>query len=184
MMQIDKKNDERSLIEAIISGDRRAMKDLYGRYSGYAMSVCRRYVADDEGVKDVMQDVFVSVLTHIKDFEYRNDGALKAWITRIAVNRSLDYIKENNLLTSIDENMNLPDEEPDVNGVSMYVIQKMIEQLPTDLRVVFNLYVLEDKTHQEIASMLNINTSSSVRRFQKARNLLAKMIHDYKEREI
>lgn len=64
-------------------GSRTAMKRLYDRYSGYAMSVGLRYVPEEDAVRDVVQDSFVKIFTSIDSFEFRGEGSLKAWITRI-----------------------------------------------------------------------------------------------------
>lgn len=72
---------EKQLLESIRKGDRLAMRRLYDRFSGYAMAVGLRYIADREDVKDVVQDCFVSILTAVSRFEYRGEGSLKSWVS-------------------------------------------------------------------------------------------------------
>ena len=66
------------------------MRRLYERYSGYAMAVGLRYIADRDAVQDVLQDSFVKVFAAINGFRYRGEGSLKAWVMRIVANESLN----------------------------------------------------------------------------------------------
>lgn len=71
-----------------------------------------------------------------------------------------------------------------MNAVSPAVIQEMIRKLPDGYRTIFNLYVFEDKSHKEIAKILNIKENSSASQLHRAKALLAKWIREYlKEKE-
>ena len=85
---------EQTLTKGLKNGDRGAMKNLYGLYSGYLNAVCSRYVLDKSTVKDILQDSFVKIFSSIDKFEYRGPGSLKAWITRITVNETLKYLRK------------------------------------------------------------------------------------------
>ena len=54
---------------------------------------------------------------------------------------------------------------------------------PQGYRVVFNLYAVEGRSHKEIAETLGIKPDTSASQFHKAKNLLAKMINDYKKQK-
>jgi RNA polymerase sigma-70 factor (ECF subfamily) len=175
---------ERSLLQDIKHGDRGAMKMLYCRYSDYAMAVGMRYVADKDTVRDVLQESFIKVYTSIDNFEYRGEGSLKAWIMRIVANESLNYLRKNDKLTFVDDIPDTPtSDEPDVGDIPEGVLMDMIERLPHGYRTVLNLYVFEEKSHKEIAEMLNIKESSSASQFLRAKKLLAKMIKEYKDEQ-
>ena len=77
-----------------------------------------------------------------------------------------------------------PDEEPDVGGISMEVLQRMIEQLPEGYRIVFNLYVFEQKSHKEIAALLGIKENSSASQFLRAKRMLARQIQQYQQQQL
>ena len=79
---------ERQLLDAILGGESQAMRRLYDRFSGYTMAIALRYVPDRDDVRDVLQDSFVSVLTSIRQFDYRGEGSLKSWVARIVANRA------------------------------------------------------------------------------------------------
>lgn len=172
---------EKSLLEAILQGKRTAMRRLYERYSGYAMAVGLRYIADRDAVQDVLQDSFVKVFAAIDRFGYRGEGSLKAWVMRIVANESLNYLKQNQRLQFVDEMPDVADEdeEVDVRNIPMSVVMQMIQQLPAGYRTVFNQFVFEEKSHREIASDLGIKESTSASQYFRAKNLLAKMIQEY-----
>lgn len=172
---------EKSLLEAILQGKRTAMRRLYERYSGYAMAVGLRYIADRDAVQDVLQDSFVKVFAAINGFGYRGEGSLKAWVMRIVANESLNYLKQNQRLQFVDEMPDVADEdeEVDVKNIPMSVVMQMIQQLPAGYRTVFNQFVFEEKSHREIASDLGIKESTSASQYFRAKNLLAKMIQEY-----
>lgn len=119
----------------------------------------------------------------IDSFEYRGNGSLKAWITRIVVNESLKHIKQNPDFKMVAD-VEIPDvpneEEPDLNEVSQVTIMKMIRSLPDGYRTVFNLYVFENKSHKEIAVLLGIAENSSASQFHRAKAMLAQKIKEYK----
>ena len=71
------------------------------------------------------------------------------------------------------------DEDPPVSNVPPDVLHRMICELPTGYRTVFNLYVFEDKSHKEIAELLGIKKDTSASQLSRAKNLLAKKIREY-----
>ena len=157
------------------------MRLLYDRYIGYLTAVCSRYVVDSAAVKDILQDAFVKVFSKLDGFEYRGEGSLKAWMSRIVVNDSLKSLRGAGRLKYVDE---LPDTEGDgeiegVPDVPVRELAEMIKSLPDGYRTVFNLFVFEKKSHREIAGLLGIKEDSSASQFFRARALLAKKIKDY-----
>lgn len=169
----------------ILTGNRAAQRELYDRYSGYAMAVCLRYIADRDAVQDVMQDAFVKVFTSLRQFHYRGEGSLKAWVTRIAANESLNYVRRNDRMTFTDHVPEMTDdeEEPDIGDVPMQVLMRMIHELPAGYRTVFNLYVFEQMSHKQIARELGIKESSSASQYLRAKRLLAKAIVEFRKQQ-
>ncbi len=182
---IKDENRERELLQQIVRGNKLAMKTFYDIYSRYLTVVCSRYVNNKEDVKDVLQESFLNIFKSIHNFEYRGNGSLKAWTSRIVVNESLKYIKENEKmqLASLPD-WDIPDnddnQEPDFEDIPISIILKMISALPTGYRTVFNLYVFEEKSHKEIAAILGIAENSSASQLHRAKSLLAKEIESYR----
>jgi RNA polymerase sigma-70 factor (ECF subfamily) len=172
---------ERQLLEAIRGGERAALRRLYDRYSGYAMAIGLRYVPERDEVRDVIQDSFVRILTTISQFDYRGEGSLKSWVSRIVSNRAVDYLRQHQRFMTVDTIPDQPDiaDEPDIGGIPPDVLTAMIGRLPPNYRTVLNLYVFEQQPHREIARMLGIKESTSSSLFFRAKKLLARNIKEY-----
>lgn len=171
---------EKELLDDIKKGDRNALHQLYSRYVGYAMAVGLRYVPDRDDLNDVIQDSFVKILSSVNRFEYRGEGSLKGWVLRIVSNEAINFIKQKTKFSFVDE---FPDEleehDPDVDQVPPQVLNQMISELPDGYRMVLNLYVFEQKSHKEIAEMLDIKESTSASQYLRAKKLLASKINNY-----
>lgn len=174
-------NDSR-LVELGRKGDGKAMKVIYDRYVEYLSAVCARYISDENDRKDVLQDCFVRIFTSLDKFTFRGEGSLKAWMIRIVVNESLRFLKKATSFDLIDYDSKIPDieDEPEVEGIPDDVINDMILSLPAGYRMVFNLYVFENKSHKEISKILNIGESSSASQLSRAKSALVKLVKQYK----
>ena len=174
---------ERRLVKRLRSGDAGALQDFYALYSGSMSSVCGRYITDRDDMKDVLQECLIRIAEKIADFEYRGPGSLRAWVTRIVINQSLKYLKTRQAHEFARLDYDLPEEpeetEPPLNDIPPEVIYRMIRELPAGYRTIFNLYVFEEKSHQEIAELLGIKPTTSASQLFKAKNLLARRIREY-----
>ena len=174
---------EQRLVKRLQDGDKAAAREFYTHYAESLAGICSRYIANEEDLKDVFQNALIHIFSHIGDFEYRGEGSLQNWASRIVVNESLKFLrstKRHELLLLdhevIDEH---EDEDPPISNVPPDEIHRMVSELPTGCRTIFNLYVFENKSHQEIASLLGIKVNSSASQLSRAKNLLAKKITAY-----
>lgn len=176
---------ELELLKLVRSGDSSGMRLFYERYVGYLTAVCSRYVVDRSDVKDILQEAFIKIFKGLESFEYRGEGSVRAWASRIVVNDSLKSLKAASRLTFVDDLPDIPeDNAPSFPELPPAVVQEMIKALPDGYRTVFNLFVFEKKSHREIASLLGIKEDSSASQFFRARAMLAKKIKAYlKEHE-
>lgn len=176
---------ELELLKLVRSGDSSGMRLFYERYVGYLTAVCSRYVVDRSDVKDILQEAFIKIFKGLESFEYRGEGSVRAWASRIVVNDSLKSLKAASRLSFVDDLPDIPeDDAPSFPELPPAVVQEMIKALPDGYRTVFNLFVFEKKSHREIASLLGIKEDSSASQFFRARAMLAKKIKAYlKEHE-
>ena len=173
-------NKEQHLLRLFEQGNAFAMDQLYGEYADYLAAVCARYIPNVEDMHDVLQEAFIRIFTKIHTFEYQGKGSLKAWLTRVVVNEALYFLRK------VNQAIELPDAEidaPDVDSLSVTQITNAIQQLPLGYRTVFNLFAIEGKTHKEIAALLHIKPDTSASQFHKARNLLANILNEQKQKE-
>ena len=177
------RNKEQHILSLFRKGHQQAMDELYMEYADYLTGVCARYISDEDTMKDVLQESFIKIFTQIHKFEYRGKGSLKAWLTKVVVNEALMHLLKNKtILVPLQESniSDLPDEEPDVENLGTDVLFSFIQKLPDGYRAVFNLFVVEGKSHKEIAEILHIQPTTSASQFLRARKLLAEMIREYK----
>ena len=175
-------NEEQRLVKRLQEGDKTAAREFYTRYGGSLAGVCVRYIADEEDVKDVIQNALVHIFSHITDFKYRGNGSLEAWVVRIAVNESLKFLRtkvQYELLQPDYDVIDDSEDDPPVRDIPPDILRKMLNRLPTGYRTVLNLYVFEGKSHQEIARLLGIKKDSSASQLLRAKSMLAQMIRKY-----
>ena len=176
-------NGEQRLVKRLQEGDKTAAREFYSLYADNLAGICMRYIADEEDLKDVFQNAFAHIFSHIAEFKFRGEGSLLAWAKRIVVNESLMFLRKKVHFEELQENYDLVDESEDsdlsISGIPPDVIRKMLSRLPTGYRTVLNLYVLEGKSHQDIASLLGIRRDTSASQLHKAKKMLAKMIRKY-----
>ncbi|MCI1686328.1 MAG: RNA polymerase sigma factor [Prevotella sp.] len=182
-MRSEETDKEQRIIRLFHQGDASAMDLLYTDYAGYLTGVGFRYISDNDDLKDVLQESFIKIFTCINSFTYRGKGSLKAWMTRIVINESLQFLRRQQASQIVRmDDLDLPDmaeEEPDLTGLSADSLSEMIRHLPPGCREVFNLYAVEGKSHIEIARLLNIKPDTSASQFHRARAILARMIRKY-----
>ena len=90
--------------------------------------------------------------------------------------------KEKNVFVPLDESQtdDFSNEEPDVEGVDTNTLLAFVRKLPPGYRAVLNLFVIEEKSHKEIAEILHIQPSTSASQYLRAKKMLAEMIQKYK----
>lgn len=173
---------ETELADRCKAGDNLARKELYERFAERMLCLCYRYAGNEETAHDLLHDGFLKVYSSISSFTYRGEGSLRAWLSRVFANVSLEYLRHKDLLRDglpIDELNDLPDEpEPDANALSMDLLMAFVAELPTGYRTVFNLFVFERWSHKEIAHSLLINEASSASQLNRARRMLARRIQE------
>lgn len=174
--------NESDLVRLTKADEPAAMRLIYKTYIRHLSAVCSRYIVNDEDLKDVLQECFLKIFASLSDFSYRGEGSLKAWLTKIVINESLKHIKQSRriLFDQVTaETESIQDAEPDIEQIPASVIHSFIRELPEGYRLVFNLFVIEGKSHKEIAGMLGIKESTSASQLHRAKALLACKINEY-----
>ena len=177
--------NEREISRGCKQGIASAQRELFDRYSPQLMAVIYRYVGDDDDAKDVLQETFISAFASIQRFTWEGEGSLRAWLNRIAVNMSLNFLREKKRLSASAQPVEALGDPPDehdgataqeVNGIDAGTIMEMVAELPDGYRTVFNLYCLEGYSHQQIAEQLGISEKTSSSQLARAKALLARKI--------
>jgi len=140
--------------------------------------VCLRYSDNSQDAQDILQEGFLKVFDNLKNFKW--EGSLEGWMRRIFVHMALDRYRKNITHLSVDD-MHEGDEITDkdasaLDSLSEKEILALIQQLPDQYRLVFNLSIIEGLAHQQIAEMLNIGVSTSRSNLARAKAILKEKI--------
>ena len=161
-------------IEGCIKGDRAAQKKLYEALSPKMFALCIRYMGDRDAAEDILQDGFVTLFSKLKSFS--NEGSFEGWARRIFVNTALMSLRKREALKMSDDletAWNVSSDMPSqVHEMGYKELMQMVASLPTGYRTIFNMYVIEGFSHDEIAKALNISPATSRSQLQRARMLL------------
>ena len=159
---------------------------IYERYAPRLLAVCQRYTGDRDAAEDVLHDAFMSIFKSLGRFDFRGENALYAWMRKIAVNKSLDWLRRRARDPIPLEDERMPEyaddsgpEASDVRKIPLEALTKMISELPEGYRTIFNLFCIEGWSHAKIAKELGIKENSSSSQYNRARAQLAKKIKEY-----
>ncbi|OCX54843.1 RNA polymerase subunit sigma-24 [Mucilaginibacter sp. PPCGB 2223] len=166
-----------NIIQGCVKQDRASQKMLYKTLYGYAMSICLRYAANRYEAAEVLNSGFFKALTNIK--KYDESKPFKAWLGRIMTNTAIDYYRTN-LKVAYTEDIDTAPEVAVGDTITAKLnyddLLALVQSLPQAYRTVFNLYVIDGYTHDEIGAMLGINAGTSKSNLHKARHKLQQMI--------
>ena len=154
------------IVDRCKKGDRKAGEQLYHMFSAKMFAVCIQYSKSREEAEDNLQDGFIKVLESIG--QYKGKGSFEGWMKRIFINTALEgpeVVDEDD----VDDDMSIPPE----------VLFEFVNQLPEKYRLVFNLYVMEDMQHKEIAALLGISDGTSKSNLARAKEILKRKINAY-----
>ena len=178
-------NPIRAIIAGCINNERSSQKQLYQLLNGYAMKICSRYQNHAEESEEIMNEGFLKLFKNIGQFDQSRhadmETALKGWFKRILINTCIDHYRKNTSKVSghLSDNETEKIEDHSENGLdilSYKEIMEAIRQLSPAYRTVFNLFVIEGMSHEEIAGHLGISIGASKSNLSKARENLRKII--------
>ncbi|MEM8582881.1 MAG: sigma-70 family RNA polymerase sigma factor [Bacteroidota bacterium] len=157
---------DQDIIADCLNGKQLAYKVLYEKYVAYVYGLCVRYDVPKAELKDVVQVIFSEVFKSLP--RYKTElASFKTWLTRISVNRIISHRRAYSKLVvvkSLDdasylENQQSQDEISD--NIDREHILFLVKKMPEKYRLVFNLFVIDGYTHDEIAEQLRISSGSS-----------------------
>jgi RNA polymerase sigma-70 factor, ECF subfamily len=170
--------DDARLINKLKSGDLEALGQIYDRHRMPVFRTALAIVRDQDAAEDILQEVFLRLHTYV----HRVDTSLplSPWLYRITVNLSYTWIsRRNRWRLSLDDFVDQligpardnPEPEAERND-GIRVLQKAIDALPLNQRVVIVLYYVNDQSLQEIAQILEVPVGTVKSRLHYARENL------------
>lgn len=175
----------KDIILRCVEQDRNAQEQLFKLFYGKMIGVSLRYVKDRDLAQEVVQQSFIKVFEKLKDFDFT--GSFEGWLRRIVVNGSIDEIRKRKRQPFLSDEEYVFNDEYSVqehsfqdNLTKLKADQAMlaIQELSPAYRTVFNLYVIENYSHKEIAEILNISEGTSKSNLAKAKQNLKIILED------
>jgi RNA polymerase sigma-70 factor, ECF subfamily len=169
----DQISEAEKLLDQVLTrskeGDVWAFRQLVESHQQYAFSLAFRIIGDEDDARDIVQEAFIRVWKHIKDFV--PDVKFTTWLYRIVVNVAYDRLKAEKrrrfLFMRMEKTPQI-DSQPDgtapdaslVNRDLAEKIKAFAQKLPLKQRLVFVLRDLQDLTVDEVAEVLDMSRES------------------------
>jgi len=173
------------LLEGCKQNNRSSQQAIYTLLSGYAMGICLRYASNQQEAEELLQEGFMKLFRNVEKFEINRHAdvltSLKGWFKRILINTCIDQFRKNrhNTMTyTITPEFDLPavSQATAVDQLSYKELVDAIRFLSPGYRQVFNLFVIEGLTHEDISEKLGISVGTSKSNLSKAREKMKKII--------
>ena len=162
------------LVERCKQQDRKAQLSLYKQYCDGMFCVAMRFVNNRDDAEDILQEAFIKAFQKLHQF--KGDVTFGAWLKRIVINKSIDFLKTRKERTiEIQENtlQIVEDQDWTVEGdVSMEEVKTAMSKLPEKYQYVLQLYLLEGYDHEEIAQILGLSNTASRTRLLRGKGFL------------
>lgn len=167
---------EAEIIEGCVKQNVNCQRALFNQYAGRLMSVCLRYARDTFEAEDMLQESFITIFKAIHKFRF--EGSFEGWVKKITVNTCLRKLRQKQVqFMEIFPGKSEEGFQPEIfSMLSEKEIISAISTLPEGYRIVFNLYVLDGYSHDEIAKLLSIKSVTSRSQLLKARKMLQKIL--------
>ena len=169
------------LIKKCKEQDREAQSELYQLFAGKLFAVCLKYSRNKPEAEDNLQESFLTIFDKIDQYNFK--GSFEGWLRRVTVNTALQKYRSQRVLNIVSDEAIEGDVTVEVEdeGLSLDALLQCIQELPDRYRMVFNLYVLDDYSHKEIASMLSITEGTSKSNLARARIALKDKVEALQE---
>ena len=168
------------LIDLCIKGDRASQKVLYDRLAPRMFPLCIRYAGDRVQAEDLLQEGFITLFAKLND--YKGNGSFEGWARKIFVTTALMDLRKKDALKLSEELETVRGMKDDLpsqgQNIGYKELMKLVMELPTGFRTVFNMYAIEGYSHKEIGEMLGISETTSRTQLSRARIWLQNKIKE------
>ena len=153
-----------------------AERKLFELYYGYVITICKRYGKSKQEREEMVNDAFYTVFRYLERYDEQYD--FKPWLRKVCINSCLQYLKKYKITFETEELTQLVEDKTIVlaDDIDSEHIFQMINQLPRAYRIVFNLYIIEEYKHHEIAELLGISVGTSKSNLSRAKMKLEEII--------
>ena len=182
-MNPDLSKTDQEILEAFGKNHDQGMEMMFKKYFALVSTVVYRILNDSEIAEDLAQEVFLSVWKNRETINI--NSSLKSYLVRAARNKTLNYIRDNKVKTSVSEEMpDLPDFTPgiekEIAGKDLRKkVSQLIDMLPERCRYTFVLSRFENLTYKEIAKEMGTSEKTVENQISKALQFLRKGLANF-----
>ncbi len=175
--------DEKTIISKCKNNDRQFQKILFERYYGKLMGICMRYSKDKFQAQEYLQESFIKIFNNLE--KYESKGSFEGWISRLAKNHIIDQIRKNKTIYLSENEYDITRYKDDTEEEEEFLYSEKIssqdiidglQKLTECQRTIFNMFIVEEKSHEQISKLLNINIGTSKSNLHKAKKNLKKLL--------
>lgn len=159
-----------------------AQKQLFMQYKDALFRTSLKYCKNEVEAEDNLHDAFVTIFEKIRTF--KGKGSFEGWMQRITINQAISKYKAKKPEVLLPDQSYFKDDlsvsSEEVN-IQLNALLGIIQELPDQYRMVFNLYELDNYSHKEISSMLGISNGTSKSNLHRAKQILKTKILAHKK---
>lgn len=169
-------NSESTVINLIKEGNAQAFEKIFREYFKSLHAYAYTFMKDDEQAEEIVQNVFCRIWE--KRDQLKTDGSLKAYLYRSVHNESVNYLKHQKTRTAFQVHFSNGDQTSGEASEKVMAaeldgqIQKALNELPLQCRVIFQLSRFENLKYKQIADQLNLSVKTVENQMGKALKIL------------
>lgn len=184
---------ESELIASVLKGNAASFEPLIQKYSPRVFATARRYARLEDEVDDIAQEVWLKAFQKLSS--YRGEAPFEHWLMRLTVRTCYDFLRKHqrnreSAFSNLSEPENdwlerfitQPDSPAEAADAARLLINRIMEKLPPQSRLVITLLEIEDRSVKEISSLTGWSVALvKVRAFRaraEMRKILARIAKD------
>jgi RNA polymerase sigma factor RpoE len=187
------KPNDQELVRSVQGGDLAAYDELVRRYQERIYATLYHMTSNHEDANDLAQESFIKAFHAIKSF--KGDSSFFTWLYRIAVNKTINFLKQrkNRIYLSLNDLDLNAENDPDLvalvseknprRDMSLTELQEKLnaamQRLSEDHRLVATLHDVQGLSHEEIGKIMDCNVGTVRSRLFYARQQLQAFLSDY-----
>jgi RNA polymerase sigma-70 factor, ECF subfamily len=177
--------EEKELINASLSGDKRAFGEIVTRYQRMVARTVKGMLGDSVFAEDIGQEVFIKLFNSLQEF--RGESKLSTYIQKIAVNLALNEIKRRKRFFSMFSQkannemfeFEVADSDTEERKEASEIVNKALLAMDPKFRIILTMRMLQGYSTKETAEILDLPLGTVLSRLSRAqeqlRNILVKL---------
>ena len=179
-------SEEKALIQRVLDGDHEAFAGLVTIHEKQVYNLCLRMTGDPEDAMDLSQEAFLKAWRGLRFYKF--ESAFSTWLYRLTSNVCIDHLRRQKRRPAVsltvgdeEEELDVPDTEPlpeeqVLQNETQSAVAAAMNQLEEEFRLILTLRVVEERSYEEIAGILDLKVGTVKSRIARARMKLKKIL--------